>query len=136
MPCRRPIPVIRGHRWRWHQSYFDGKLDWKRVPQGDDFASFSCEIMNLTFCGSAPGNIAGSYWYNWPVSQWGTRLKQTFNGFGYVEMGAYAINPSLLLTRNAMNLGDPAGTTGVLAPFGVARNQSDVIFGIRAAVAL
>jgi porin len=73
--------------------------------------------MNLTFCGSAPGNIAGSYWYNWPVSQWGTRLKETFNGFGYVEMGAYAINPSLLLTENAMNLGNPSGTSGVLAPF-------------------
>jgi len=113
----------RNQTWRWtefwyDQSYLDGKLDWKvgRMPEGDDFGSFSCEFMNLTFCGSPPGNIAGSYWYNWPVSQFATRLKATFAGLGYIEMGAYAVNPSLLLTRNALNLGNPAGTTGVLAP--------------------
>jgi porin len=114
----------RGQTWRWtefsyDQSYLSGKLDWKigRMPEGNDFDSFSCEFMNLTFCGSPPGNIAGSYWYNWPVSQFATRVKATFQGFGYVELGAYAINPSLLLTRNGMNLGNPPGTTGVLAPF-------------------
>jgi porin len=114
----------RGQTWRWtefsyDQSYLNGRLDWKtgRLSEGSDFASFSCEFMNLTFCGSQPGNVVGSYWYNWPVSQWGTRLKATFQGFGYVEVGAYAVNPSLLATRNAMNLGNPPGTTGVLAPF-------------------
>jgi len=114
----------RGQTWRWtefwyDQSYFDGKVDWKsgRMPEGDDFASFSCEFMNLTFCGAPPGNLVGSYWYNWPVSQWASRVKATFNGFGYIEAGAYAVDPSLLLTRNALNLGNPPGTTGVLAPF-------------------
>jgi len=113
----------RGQTWRWtefwyDQSYLDGALDWKmgRMPEGDDFASFSCDFMNLTFCGSPPGNIAGSYWYNWPVSQWATRIKATLQGLGYIELGAYAVNPSFLLTRNALNLGNPPGTTGVLAP--------------------
>lgn len=116
----------RGQTWRWtefwyDQSYFNGRLDWKsgRLPVGNDFASFSCDFMNLTFCGSPPGNLVGSYWYNWPVSLWASRLKATWPRFGYVELGAYAINPSMLETRNGLNLGNPAGTTGVLAPFEV-----------------
>jgi porin len=117
----------RGQTWRWTEFWYEqgsrnGGLDWKigRMPVGNDFAAFSCDFMNLTFCGSAPGNIVGNYWYNWPVSEWATRIKATSARFGYVELGAYAINPSLLLTRNAMNLGNPPGTTGVLAPFEVA----------------
>jgi porin len=116
----------RGQTWRWtqfwyDQQYLDGMLDWKvgRTDPGLDFAAFTCEFMNLTFCGSAPGNIVGSYWYNWPVSQWGTRLKASFNGFGYLQLGAYEVNPSYLLTRNGLNLGGPEGGTGVLVPFEV-----------------
>ena len=117
----------RGQTWRWTEFYFDqkyadGLLDWKigRLPEGDDFAAFSCEFMNLTFCGSQPGNLVGSYWYNWPVSQWATRLKANIKGFGYVQVGAYEINPSYLLTRYALDLGSPPGATGVLAPFEIA----------------
>jgi len=117
----------RGQTWRWTEFYYDqkylnGKLDWKigRLPVGDDFASFSCEFVNLTFCGSAPGNLVGSYWYNWPVSQWATRIKTQVKGFGYVEIGAYEVNPSYLLTRNALDLGSPRGATGVLVPFEIA----------------
>jgi porin len=79
----------RGQTWRWtqlwyDQKYLDGTLDWKvgSLDPGLDFAAFSCEFMNLTFCGSTPGNIVGSYWYNWPVSQWGTRLKAAVDQFG------------------------------------------------------
>src|SRR5215469_99710 len=114
----------RGQTWRWTQFYYQqkyagGKLDWKvgRMGVGDDFAAFSCEFMNLTFCGSMPGNIVGDYWYNWPVSQWATRIKANFTGFGYVQAGAYEVNPSYLETKYAMNLGSPPGATGVLAPF-------------------
>ena len=83
----------RGQTWRWTQFYYDqkyieGTLDWKvgRLDPGEDFAAFSCEFMNLTFCGSTPGNIVGDYWYNWPVSQWATRLKASFDGFGYLQL--------------------------------------------------
>jgi porin len=113
----------RGQTWRWTefwygQKYFDGALDWEigRLPPGNDFAAFSCEFMNLTFCGSAPGNIAGGYWYNWPVSQWATRIKENLSGFGYIQLGAYEVNPSYLLTKYAMDLGSPPGATGVLLP--------------------
>jgi porin len=103
----------------WYdQKYLGGKLDWKigRLTEGEDFAAFSCEFMNFTFCGSAPGNIAGSYWYNWPVSQWATRVKVSVSGFGYVQLGAFEVNPSYLLTRYALDPGDPPGATGVLVP--------------------
>ena len=113
----------RGQTWHWtefwyHQQYLDGMLDWKvgRFSEGNDFAAFSCDFMNLTFCGAAPGNIAISYWYNWPVGPWGTRIKATIAHFGYVQLGAFETNPNYLLTRNGLNLGDPAGGTGVVAP--------------------
>jgi porin len=116
----------RGQTWRWtqfwyDQKYLDGMLDWKvgRLDPGLDFAAFSCEFMNLTFCGSTPGNIVGSYWYNWPVSQWGTRLKVLFSDFGYVQLGAYEDNPRYLLTRNTLDLGEPGGATGALVAFEV-----------------
>jgi porin len=114
----------RGQTWRftefsYDQNYLNGKLDWKigKFPEGDDFAAFSCEFMNLTFCGAQPGNLVGSYWYNWPVSQWATRVKVNFTGFGYVQVGAFEINPSYLRTRYALDLGSPPGATGVLVPF-------------------
>jgi porin len=57
----------RGQTWRitqfWYdQVYFDGALDWKigKLTVGENFASFSCEFTNLTFCGSTPGNLVGT----------------------------------------------------------------------------
>jgi len=103
----------------WYdQVYFDGLLDWKigRLTEGEDFAAFSCDFMNLTFCGAPPGNIVGDYWYNWPVSQWATRIKVALDGFGYVQVGAYEVNPNYLPRRYAFNLDDPPGATGALIP--------------------
>ena len=113
----------RGQTWRvtqfWYdQQYLNDRLDWKigRITDGEDFAAFSCQFMNLTFCGAPPGNIAGSYWYNWPVSQWATRVKVSLPGSVYAQVGAFEVNPSYLQTRYALNLSDPPGATGVLAP--------------------
>ena len=113
----------RDETWRWREFWYghrfvDGILDWKigRIPPGDDFASFPCMFMNLTFCGAPPGNIVGNYWFN-SIPQWATRIKADITGFGYVELGAYELNPSYLLTRYAFDLGNPPGATGVLAPF-------------------
>ena len=103
----------RDQTWRWTQFWYDqqywgGKLDWKvgRLTEGEDFASFSCEFQNLTFCGAQPGNLVGGYWYNWPVSQWGTRLKTLIPGFGYAQIGAFEVNPSYLLNPYGMTCGD------------------------------
>jgi porin len=96
-------------------------LDWKigRLTGGEDFADFSCEFTNLALCGPAPGNIAVNYWYNWPVSQWATRLRTSFKGFGYVQLGVFEVNSRFLQTQNSLNLADPGGATGVLLPFEV-----------------
>jgi porin len=114
----------RGQTWRWtqffyQQQYLGGMLDWKvgRLTEGEDFAAFSCQFQNLTFCGAPPGNLVGNYWYNWPVSQWATRVKVSIAGFGYVQLGAFEVNPSYLLTRYALDFGSPPGATGVLVPF-------------------
>ncbi len=116
----------RGQTWRWTQffyvqKYLNGMLDWKigRLTEGEDFAAFSCEFQNLTFCGAPPGNLVGNYWYNWPVSQWATRLKASIAGLGYIQLGAFEVDSSYLLTRYALDIGSPPGAGGVLVPFEV-----------------
>jgi porin len=115
----------RGQTWRltqfWYdQKYFSRSLDWKigRLTMGEDFAAFSCQFQNLTFCGSQPGNIVGDYWFNWPVSQWASRLKYNIDdGAGYFQVGAYQVNPGFLDNDpEAVLPGSPSGTTGVLIP--------------------
>ncbi len=110
----------RGSTWRWtqfwyDQALFDGKLDLKlgRLGVGEDFMSFSCLFENLSFCGSLPGNIV-STWYNWPVSQWGARVRFNFASDWYAKIGAYQLNPGYLDTRNSFRLNNPDGTVGAL----------------------
>ena len=108
----------RGDIWRltdlWlDQAFFSGMLDLKlgRVTVGEDFASFACDFQNLTFCGSLPGNLAGDYWYNWPVSQWGTRFRVRIGTEGYFQLGLYQNNKSNL--AKGFNF-DFSGGNGVL----------------------
>ena len=110
----------------WYRQEFAGGLvDWKvgRMGVGEDFASFSCDFQNLTFCGSDPGNIVGDYIYNWPISQWGTRLKFNIENFGYIQAGVYDVNPKVSRRQQGASPGmvlrldrraDPGGTR--LAP--------------------
>jgi porin len=113
----------RGQTWRWtqfeyRQTYLDGLLDWKigRLVGGEDFADFSCDFLNLTFCGQASGNIAGDYWYTWPVSQWATRLKVAVGKSGYLQLGVFEANPRYLDARNGLNIGEPGGAVGTMIP--------------------
>ena len=118
----------RGQTWRltnfyWSQALMDGRLNVKagRMGMGGDFASFSCDFMNLTFCGSQPGNIVGGYWANWPVSQWGAVAKYNTTQETYVQLGVYQVNPTYLSDDYASHRGlfpnNPHGTTGALIPF-------------------
>jgi porin len=113
----------RDQTWRWtqfwyQQKYLDGLVTWKvgRITEGEDFAAFSCEFMNLTFCGAPPGNIVGSYWYNWPVSQWATEVKLTFQGLGYFQIGAFDVNSDYLQNKYSLDLWRPGNSSGVLVP--------------------
>jgi porin len=113
----------RDQTWRWtqfwyQQKYLDGLVTWKvgRLTEGEDFAAFSCEFMNLTFCGAPVGNIVGSYWYNWPVSQWATDLKISLKGLGYFQIGAFDVNSDYLENKYSMDLWRPGNASGVLVP--------------------
>ena len=113
----------RDQTWRWtqfwyQQKYLDGLVSWKigRITEGEDFAAFSCEFMNLTFCGAQPGNIVGSYWYNWPVSQWATEVKIALKGLGYFQIGAFDANTDYLQNKYSMDLWRPGSSSGVLLP--------------------
>ncbi|RKH45459.1 carbohydrate porin [Corallococcus sicarius] len=100
----------------YEQLLLDGRLHWKlgRVTVGEDSADFRCDFQNLTFCGAQPGNIVGNYWFNWPVSQWGTRLRLDTLKVAYVQLAAYEINPRNL--DPSFYLGRFSGATGVMLP--------------------
>jgi len=106
----------------FEQAYFDKHLSWKwgRMPVGGDFAAFSCDFQNLITCGSQPGNLVSNYIYNWPISQWGTRLKLNLDGFGYVQAGVFDQNTQYLGFDNKLWPVFYAGSTGVLVPLEIA----------------
>jgi porin len=83
----------------WYdQHYLDNVIALKvgRMNVGGDFAAFTCDFQNLTFCGANIGNVAGGYIYNWPIAQWAARLKINISGFGYIQAGAYDQNQQYL----------------------------------------
>ena len=114
--------TVRLTEMSFEQGYFDNRLSWKlgRLPVGGDFASFSCHFQNLTFCGSPPGNLVGSYIFNWPISQWGTRLKAKLDGFGYVQAGVYDQNEQYLGFADKLWPVWYSGSTGALVPVEIA----------------
>lgn len=99
------------------QKYFDGALDVKvgRFGEGEDFNTFPCDFQNLAFCGSQVGNWAGSIWYNWPVSQWATRIKYNITPEFFAQVGVYEQNPSELDRENGFKL-SASGTKGMILP--------------------
>ena len=107
------IQEVYGRGQTWHmtqfwlnQSFLDNRVQWKfgRMTVGEDFASFSCDFQNLTFCGSQPGNLVGSYWVNWPTSQWATRLKVN------TSEQTYRRPASIRSTRSTWTTATPAAT--------------------------
>ncbi|HEY8682955.1 MAG TPA: carbohydrate porin [Rhodanobacter sp.] len=123
------IQEVYGRGQTWHlsqlwlkQGFFSGKLTWKigRATVGEDFAAFSCDFENLTFCGAQPGNLVGNYWVNWPTSLWATLFKLDTSKQSYVQIGAYQVNPNYVDDSYARHKGllpdFPGGTTGALIP--------------------
>ena len=126
------IQEVYGRGQTWHLTQFwlnqkllDDRLQIKlgRLTVGEDFASFSCDFQNLTFCGSQPGNLVGGYWVNWPTSQWAMRIKYQTSQQTYVQIGAYQVNPRYVNDEYARHSGwkldNPSGTTGALIPLEV-----------------
>jgi len=99
------------------QGYFNDALDIKlgRVTVGEDFDSLNSNFENLTMGSGAAGNWRGDRWYNWPVSQWGGRIKLNFTPEIYTQVGIYNQNPKNYDTGNGFRL-DTKGTVGNLVP--------------------
>jgi porin len=117
----------RGQTWHmtqfwYNQEFLDKMLEWKvgRATVGEDFASFSCDFQNLSFCGAQPGNIVGTYWLNWPTSVWATRFKVHVSESSDFKIGVYQVNPVYVSDSYAQKYGlgldNPGGTTGALIP--------------------
>lgn len=100
----------------WYEQVLSDRVEVKLglTNPGEDFAAFSCQFMNLSFCGAQPGNLAGDYWYNWPVSQFGARVHAKLDAERYVTAAVYQINPRNL-TDNLF-FAHVKGGTGVLVP--------------------
>jgi porin len=105
-------------RFWYNQKFADGLVEWKigRMPFSEDFSAFSCDFQNLTFCGTPAGNIVTNTIYNWPISQWATRLKFNLEGFGYFQFAAFDQNPKYLGLQQALLPVFFSGSTGVLIP--------------------
>lgn len=126
------VQEVYGRGQTWHltqlwvnQKLLDDRLEIKlgRLTVGEDFASFSCDFQNLTFCGAQPGNLVGSYWVNWPTSQWASRIKYRTSQETYAQMGIYQVNPKYVddsyARHNGWKPNNPSGTTGALLPLEV-----------------
>lgn len=100
----------RGQIWRlsalWYeQAFTGGSFKIGRMNSAEDFASATCDYQNLTLCGSAPGHMAFDQIYNFPVSQWGARLKLNVAANKSVSVGVYESNPDNLRLSQGFNLG-------------------------------
>jgi porin len=104
--------IARLTQFWYQQKLFDDLLTLKfgRLPQGD-FNNFSCDFMNLTFCGAPGGNLVGNYWYNWPIAQWAGWARVNAGDFE-VMAGVYETNPQDLDLNFAPGLFQ--GATGVM----------------------
>ncbi len=83
--------IVRLEELAWKQQWFDDRIVTTigRLAFGDDFFSFPCDFINLTFCPGQAGNLVGNYIYNWPVSQWAAAGKLNFGSVGYFKAGIY-----------------------------------------------
>lgn len=107
----------RGQTWRLTEFWYRQKLgivdlQLGRLTMGADFASQPCDFQSLSFCGDQQGNLIGSaYWFNYPISQWGARVKIQPSTSWYLMAGAYEYNPNNLKKGIALSHGGAQGAT-------------------------
>ena len=116
--------ILRLEQFAWDQKWFDGQLETTagRMAFGDEFFTYPCDFINLTFCPGQAGNIAGDYIYNWPVSQWAAVAKVNFGSEGYVKAGVFDSNSAYLdTTPNPASLpAFPGESQGAIFPAEIA----------------
>ena len=89
--------ILRLEQFAWDQKWFDGRVETTagRLAFGDEFFSYPCDFINLTFCPGQAGNLVGDYIYNWPVSQWAAVAKVNFGSEGYFKAGVFEFEHGL-----------------------------------------
>ncbi len=116
--------IVRLEQFAWDQKLIDDRIEFTvgRLAFGDEFFSFPCDFINLTFCPGQPGNIVGNYIYNWPVSQWAAVGQLNFGSQGYFRAGVFDANPAYLDTTPNPALWPtfPGESQGVIVPAEVA----------------
>ena len=116
--------IVRLEELAWHQKLFDDRIEITagRLAFGDEFFSYPCDFINLTFCPGQAGNVVGNYIFNWPVSQWAAVGKLNFGSEGFFQAGVYDSNPDYLSTKPnpALWPAFPDDSQGVILPAEVA----------------
>ena len=116
--------IVRLEEFAWNQKLFDDRVETTigRLAFGDEFFSFPCDFINLTFCPGQAGNVVGNYIYNWPVSQWAAVGKLNFGSQGFFQAGVYDSNTDYLSTKPnpALWPAMPDESQGVIVPAEIA----------------
>ena len=116
--------ILRLEQFAWDQKWFDGRIETTvgRLAFGDEFFSYPCDFINLTFCPGQAGNLVGDYIYNWPVSQWAAVAKVNFGSEGYFKAGVFNSNTAYLdTTPNPASLpAFPGESQGAIFPAEIA----------------
>ena len=116
--------ILRLEQFAWDQKWFEGRVETTagRLAFGDEFFSYPCDFINLTFCPGQAGNLVGDYIYNWPVSQWAAVAKVNFGSEGYFKAGVFDSNTAYLdTTPNPASLpAFPGESQGAIFPAEIA----------------
>lgn len=127
-------PYLRLTQLWYEQAILDERVFLKLglLTVGEDFFNVPCDFQNLTFIASDPGNLDGEYIYNWPVSQWGSRILVKITKEVYFSTAVYQANPTFVEPGWSSDRGWrpdwPGGTTGAIFPAEIGWNTK--IFGL------
>lgn len=113
----------RGQTWRLTQFWlrkglFNDVVDLKagRVTVGEDFDNFDGNLFqNLALGSGQAGNWRGDRWFNWPVSQWGGRIKLNVTPEVFFQVGFYNQNRANYDRGDGFRL-DTSNSEGNLVP--------------------
>lgn len=87
----------RGHytrltRFYLQQNLLGDKVTFKAGRSDVDFFAFSCDFINISFCGALPGYHSQG-WYTWPIGQYFANATIKPREQLYVKLGATDVNP-------------------------------------------
>lgn len=108
-----------GQIWRlaglWYQQKIGpAEIKLGQVSMGEDFGSTTCFFQSLYFCGVVPGHTSFNYWYNYPITTWGGRVKVA-DKFGYTMVGVYQRNDNKFPLNKGFYLGWKGGKGAFVA---------------------